>query len=110
MQRIDLDDVRFVECGLEVLERQGHAVPQCLGLGVRRRQGQLQRVLDRQQLLRKALDRVLVRLGDVVLGQPPGVVCLGFGAEPRVPEFAGFGFGTFELGRQVEAISCFVCG
>ena len=40
------------------------------GFGVRRHQRELQRILDAQQLLRKALDRVLVRLGDVVLRQP----------------------------------------
>ena len=61
----------------------------------------LERVLDRQQVLREALDRVLVRLGDVGLRDLADVVGLGLGAQPGVLHFGHFRLDARQLRRDV---------
>jgi hypothetical protein len=56
----------------------------------------LERILDREQILRELLDRVLVRLRDVGLALAEYVLDLGARAKPRVLHLGGLALGTGE--------------
>ena len=82
--RVDVDDLRLLERGSQVLECQ---VDTHLDLVDRRRlvgERHLERVLDRQQVRRKILDRELVGVGDIGLRATAHVLGVGQRAQELV--------------------------
>ena len=66
-QGVDFLDTCFLERGIELFQRQFHAAFQGFERQMLTVQRGLQAVANRQQLLCKRLQRVLVRVGDVDL-------------------------------------------
>src|SRR5579864_5462363 len=90
--RVDFPYLRPAERGVQRLQREIGAGLQRLGRDrLIRGERLLERVLDREQILGKFLDRVLVRAGDVELALAADVLDLGAGAQPRVLHCGGFG-------------------
>ncbi len=98
---VDVDDLRLVEGRGELLQRELDAGPERVRRGVAGGEGRFQRVLDRQQVLGEILDRVLVRLRDVVGRLLADVLGVGAGAQPRVLQLRRLVLGLLEERRDI---------
>jgi len=76
LRRTDFPDVGALERRPELLQGQLDPVAQCLAAGVFAAERGLQAVDDRQELLGKALQRVLLRRRCLCLGALAGVFCV----------------------------------
>src|SRR4029077_21135352 len=95
LNRVNLFDGELVESGIELLEGELDALPQCPGRRLVRRHTGLQAVSHGYKRRGEALKSVLVSVGDVCLRAFANVVAFSSGAQPRIAQLLGLELGPF---------------